>query len=109
MEFQLTPAFKAMLGYYSSLKAVKAGLVLVSDISVTSFMTGGSLIEVMAALGGYRSVQDMERESKDLARQTGSGLDPVKLARIRDVLKGCKIQVLHLGRMKKFKDFGKTL
>ena len=107
-EFPLNDAFKAMLGYYASLKVCKSGLLLVADISVTCFLSGGPLINVMAALGGYRNVQEMVTESLALQGTEVLGLNAGRLARIRGVLKGCRVKLVHLGRSKKFKEFGKA-
>ncbi len=105
--FQLSPAFIGMLGYYASLKAVMSGLVLVSDISVTCFLTGGNLVDIMCGIGGYRNQQDMLDDSLSQQRQGNSaGLGKQRLTKIEDCLKGCKIRLTHLGHSKKLKMFG---
>eukprot|EP01034_Spumella_vulgaris_P023600 gene23599-29836_t len=105
--FPLSPAFVGLLGYYASLKACVSGLVLVADISVTCFLTGGKLVDIMASLGGYRGVGDMAEDSKSAQRNGQSqGLGTQRLTRIEEVLKGVKITLSHIKHSKKFKCFG---
>ena len=77
-----------------------AGLVLVCDMSVSCFLTGGSLITVMANAGGYRTVDEMIREAER------DGIPRQILAKINDVIKQAKVKSRHLGQSKKIKTLG---
>lgn len=91
-----------MRGYYAGFKATISGLHVVSDMSVSAFLRGGDLVDLMAGIGGYRDVAEMYRDC-------GSrGLDPRFLKAITDQLKNSKIKLKHLGHTKKFRSFGKA-
>lgn len=85
-----------------------SGVAMVCEISVGCFLKGGNLIELMAGVGGYRSVQDMVNESERYSANHEDGLPPQVLDRITTALKNCKIKLLHLGYSKKLKEFGKA-
>jgi hypothetical protein len=95
-------AYVGRLGYYFSLKACMSGLVLMTDVSVSCFMKGGKFVDLMATIGGFKSVDDM-CQSIDFDRQ---GFPRAILDRVESVLKGYKIRLLHLGHRKTFKSFG---
>jgi hypothetical protein len=59
--YNLSATYIARLGYHASLKCCASGLAMVSDISVSCFLQGGSLLDLMAAIGGFRSIDDMAR------------------------------------------------
>ena len=89
-----------MRGYYAGLKTCMAGLVLVTDMSVSAFLSGGNMVELMCNVGGYRSVDDMLRDSE------GRGLSPKVIGDISSTLKNCKCKLTHLNHWKKLKSFG---
>lgn len=98
---QLSPSYIAMRGYYAGLKVCLAGLCLVSDMSVSCFLAGGDMIEVMSQAGGYRNVEEF------LAECSGrGGLQPRRLAQMQTSLKNSKVKLIHLGHSKKMKSFG---
>ncbi len=90
------------LGYYYSLKAVASGLVLMSEVSVNCFLKGGKLIDLMAVVGGFRSVDEMYRSCTD----SQYGLPPGLLSKFEETFKGYKVRTLHLQHRKSFKRFG---
>ena len=96
----LSPAYNAQRGYYAGLKTCMAGLVLVSDMSVTCFLAGGPVIDVMWHCMGYRSLEEMLDESK------GKGINKMRLDKLAEMLKGAKVRVTHLGHFRKFKSMG---
>jgi hypothetical protein len=100
--YDFSAAYLGRLGYYFSLKACMAGLVLMTEVSVNCFLKGGKFVELMSAIGGFRSVDDMCRQVYNDA----FGLPRAVLDRIENTLKGCKIRLTHLGHRKVFKKFG---
>ena len=61
--FQLSPEYFAKRGYYAGLKTCMARLLLVSDMSVTVFLSRRSMIDLMCSMGGYRSQDDILHEA----------------------------------------------
>lgn len=96
----LSPAYNAQRGYYAGLKTCMAGLVLVSDMSVSCFLNGGPLTEVMATCAGYRSVAEMYQDA------AGQGIPRPRLIKLETALKGAKVKLTHLGHFRKIKSFG---
>ncbi len=102
--YQFSPAYLGRLGYNASLKCCISGLLLVSDVSVTCFLRGGNLVDLMAAVGGFRDPNDMyAATSPNESRGLPSGV----VQTLEDVFKSCRIKMVHLGHSKKFKAFGK--
>lgn len=101
-QYQFSPAYIGRVGYASNLKVCMSGLMLVADVSVTCFLRGGRLTELMSAIGGFRSVDDMHSYTTN----DSSGLPRQILEKVLDTLKGCKIRMLHVGHTKKLKEFG---
>lgn len=91
--------YEARKGYYASLKMCTGGLMLVSDMSVSCFLIGGNMLEVMAVAGGFRDQAEMLRSCEQ-----NKGLHPRVAAQITDVLKNAKCRLLHLGHSKKIKE-----
>ena len=87
-------------GYYAGLKVCMAGLVLVSDMTVSCFLTGGSAIDVVINAGGFRDVRDLEDECR------GRGLRRQVIEAINKALKKKKMRSLHLSRFVKFCELG---
>ena len=52
--FRLNAAYVAIRGYYSSLKSCMGGLAMVSDMSVSCFLEGGEMVQMMMTLGEFR-------------------------------------------------------
>lgn len=96
----LSPAYSAQRGYFIGLKTCMAGLVLVSDMSVSCFLNGGPLIEIMWTCGGYRSKAEM------LSDANGRGIPRMRLDKIEEALKGAKVRITHLGHFRKIKSMG---
>jgi hypothetical protein len=95
---QLSPAYTAMRGYYAGLKTCMAGLVLVCDMSVSCFLSGGEMINMLWQAAGYRSFNDMMQEASG-----PRGLDPRRLKSVSDAIKNAKVKLTHLGHWKKSK------
>jgi hypothetical protein len=96
---RLAPGFVAMRGFFVGLKTCLAGLVLVSDMSVSVFLNGGPLINVISDICGYQRYQDFVADAD-------RGLRPDHISTINNTLKNTKIKLLHLGHTKKFKSLG---
>lgn len=96
--FNLSDLHLARLGYHASLRATCSGLALVTEVSVSCFLKGGPLLEVMAHVGRFRSVEDL--------LNSGQLEDPRCMQRILAELKGVKIKLKHVGQTKKLKSFG---
>ena len=92
-----------MHGYYASLKSCMAGLVLVSDMTVSAFCMGGELVNLMCAAGDYPNVDQMIRDSQHFPDR---GLPHQRLAKIEDALKNMNVKLVHLNHRKKIKGFG---
>jgi hypothetical protein len=99
--YDFSAAYMGRLGYYFSLKATMAGLVLMTDVSVNCFLRGGKFIELMAAIGGFRNVDDMY---STVVRE--GGLNQSVVISIEKALKSCKLRLIHVGHTKVFKKFG---
>ena len=96
----LTPGYEAMKGYYAGLKVCKSGLVLVADMSVGCFLSGGPMIDVMFQAGQFPSKESMV----NCCRQ--GSMNRNALRDIEEVIKGTRCKVLHLGHSKKIKGLG---
>jgi eukaryotic translation initiation factor 2C len=96
----LKAPFIAMRGYHASLKSCLAGLVLVCDMTVNVFLSGGSIVNILADLAGYRDAQDM---IKDRGKRLSN---PAVINQINTDLKNTKLKATHLGYAKKFKGLG---
>jgi len=96
-----TLPYVAMRGYYAGLKCCMAGLVLVCDMSVSCFLNGGEMVNLMWQTAGFRSKQDLV-----LACNRAGGLNPQELARITDAVKNAKVSLRHLGHWRKCKMLG---
>jgi hypothetical protein len=95
-KFELSPVYEALRGYYAGFKSCAAGLVYVSDMSVTCFLKSGELLGLMAAALRLRSVGDLVtvKFTKDV------------LATLNDFVKNAKCKLKHLGHTKKIVGFG---
>lgn len=97
----LAPGYVAMRGYYAGLKICLAGLCLVSDMSVSCFLAGGPMIEIMAQSGGFRDVKDMIQ-----AASGKQGLNPRQVDKMTAAIKNSKIKLDHIGHLRKAKRLG---
>jgi hypothetical protein len=97
---KLAPGFVAMRGFFVGLKTCLAGLVLVSDMSVSVFLNGGPILNVIADMCGYQNHMDFV---DDVCPR---GVRPEHISMINNTLKNTKIKLLHLGHTKKFKSLG---
>ena len=102
VSYDFGKAYLGRLGYFFSLKACMAGLVLQTDVSVNCFAKGGKFIELMALIAGYSSVDEMARSTSN----DSYGLPRDRLEKIEETLKNWKIRLLHVGHTKSFKRFG---
>lgn len=53
-----------MRGYYMSLRSCMAGLTLNCDMTVTAFLMGGEMINVMFHVAGYRDLKSFVDDAK---------------------------------------------
>lgn len=90
-----------MRGYYVSLKPCLAGLVLVSDMTVTCFLNGGEMVNLMFQLAGYRTLQEFVT-----ACRSPKGLHRDAVNSINEGIKNCKIKLTHIGHWRKSKSLG---
>ena len=95
----LNGAYIARRGMYASLKCCLAGAVLVADMSVNVFVTGGPMIEVLMKAGGFRTVPDFEQACN-------RGLSPHVIREIESAIKHLKIKLIHIGHSKKAHKLG---
>ncbi len=93
-------AYACMRGYFLGLKACLGGLFVNCDMSVSCFLAGGSMIDLMGLAGGFRSPEDFIKECN------GRGLSPQVMDKINTAVKNCKVKLTHLGRMAKVKCLG---
>jgi hypothetical protein len=90
-----------MRGYYAALKSCLAGLTLVSDMSVTCFLQGGQMINIMIYAAEFRNKEAFLREC-----QSPAGLSERAKNRINDVIKNAKIKLIHIGHSRKARELG---
>mgnify|MGYP003384835984 CR=1 FL=1 len=81
----VAPGYLALRGYTVGLKTCLAGLTLVSDMTVSVFLVGGPLINVIAEVCGT-SIHSLQK----------NGVDRRDYAKVNKILKNCKIRVDHL-------------
>ena len=101
-KLELSKAYTAMRGYYAGLKTCMAGLVLVSDMSVSCFLAGGEMINMMWQAGGYSSFQDMLKEAT-----SRGGIPKKRTDLMAEAIRNAKVRITHLGHWRKAK--GKLL
>jgi hypothetical protein len=97
---KLGPGVVAMRGHFVGFKTCLAGLVLVSDMCSSVFLSGGPLLNVIAELCGSSDAN---------AWASRAGSQPMRaedISRINVTLKNTKLKLLHLGYAKKFKSLG---
>lgn len=97
--FPLGGMYLGRIGYSSCLRTCLSGLAIVMEVSVSCFLKGGSLLDVMALIGNYRSVDDL------VASGSVSHARHPFVAKVLSLLKGTKIKTKHLGQTKKLKAF----
>jgi hypothetical protein len=99
--YRLSAPYVARLGYNTALKICMSGLCLMSEISVSCFLQGGRLIDVMAAVGNFHDINDMVRSCDPT-----EGLSRQLIRKLEELLKNARIRTIHLGHTKKIKGFG---
>lgn len=99
-KLSVAPGYEALRGYTVGLKSCLAGLTLVSDMTVSVFLSGGPLVNVVANICGY---ENTEFFLKDTRRH---GFDERNVPKVEKALKNCKIRIDHLGHSKKIKTLG---
>lgn len=107
--------------------------MLVADIAVSCFLKGGNLLEMMAAAGNFRNVDDLvqktqrtfdqnedsiRRQHRDLepgskraredfeSSKLNKGLPDQLIESMEDAFKSAKIRSTYSGQWRKFKQFG---
>lgn len=78
-----------------------AGLCIVADMAILCFLTGGPLINVLLAAGGYGP-----GGMKDFLADSRRGIHPRALDQMNDVVKNSKVKLVHLGHWRKIKALG---
>ena len=91
-EVPLSSVHTAKRGYYAGLKTCLAGLVLVCDMSVSCFLSGGPMVNVLWHAGEYRSFDEMASEAR-----SPKGIAKWRLDKMTEAIKNAKITVIHLG------------
>jgi eukaryotic translation initiation factor 2C len=86
--------FVARRGIHASLKCCLAGTVLVADMSVNTFLYGGSIIDIIKKAVGTSHTEDLYNLSKQ-------EIDVVNAA-----IKGVKVKLIHIGHSKKASKLG---
>lgn len=97
---ELAPGFVALRGFNAGLKICMAGLVCVADLTVGVFLQGGSLLDIMWKVCGFRSLNDMVDASKK------GGFTRQRIDGLTAVVKSVRCKVTHLGHTKKIKGLG---
>jgi hypothetical protein len=97
--FPLGGMYLGRIGYSSCLRTCLSGLAVVMEVSVSCFLKGGSLLEVMALIGNFRSVDDL------VASGSVRHARHPFVTKVLGLLKGTKIKTKHLGQTKKLKAF----
>jgi hypothetical protein len=90
----------AMKGYSSALRICKAGLILTTDLSVSVFMEGGSLIKLVAQLLNFRSVEEYLQEARNNPH--------IKMFTAESKLKNSRVLLTHVHHHRKLRTFGPT-
>lgn len=98
MRTDLSSEYYCIRGYQASLRCSLAGLTLNIDMSVSAFLKGGKLIDLMWQVMGYRSADEMVKDAS-----SPRGLDPHKLQKFEKVYKNAKCRTTHLKHAKRFK------
>ena len=98
--FALGGGYTALRGTYSSIRSCLAGLVLCADMSVSCFLTGGNLINVMWSCALYNNADAMLKDAKE------RGLSKRSIELINDAIKNLLCRLIHLGHTRKIKCLG---
>lgn len=97
--FDFGGIYLGRIGYSSSLRTCMSGLSVVVEVSVSCFLKGGALLDIMAMIGSFRSVDDMVYSGS-----VSNSRHPF-LAKVLGLLKNTKIKTKHLGQSKKLRTF----
>lgn len=97
--YDLIGPYLARRGYYAAMKCCLAGLTVVVDMSVNSFLASGPILTVMQGAANYQHAASFQQ---DAAR----GFPPKLLAVIEKAIKNAKVRLVHLGHTKKVVGLG---
>ena len=86
----VAPGYIAIRGYTLGLKSCLAGLTLVSDMTVSVFLSGGPLINIVMDVCGFNNSQRFLDETRRY------GINERQKSQVEKVMKNCKIRVDHL-------------
>jgi hypothetical protein len=86
----VAPAYVALRGYTVGLKCCLAGLTLVSDMTVSVFLAGGPLVNVVSQALDFPSFDAFVSDARR------RGVDPRDYPLLNKMLKNCKIRLDHL-------------
>lgn len=100
----LSPIISARKGYYASLKVCLSGLVLVSDIVVSTFFEGGAMLDYLA----YSAEMKSSNEFIQFCYQRKGKIPNELFDRLANSIRGLKIKILYLGQLRKCKSFGQS-
>lgn len=92
--------YVALRGTYSSIRSCLAGLVLCADMTVSCFLYGGSLIDVMWCAANYRNADAFLKDVRE------KGINKRSIGLIEDAIKGLMCRIIHLKHTKKIKCLG---
>jgi hypothetical protein len=92
-QMRLSDSYVAMHGYYSSFKVCMAGLVLCTDMVVSSFLNCGELIDVMAFI--------LQMSKDDFLEECQRGLENGAREKLTKQLKSAKVRLKHVRHWKK--------
>jgi eukaryotic translation initiation factor 2C len=81
-------------GIHASFKSCLAGTVLVADMSVNIFLSGGAIIDILKSATNIRNTEDLSR------------LNEWQVKDINKIIKGIKVKLIHLGHSKKVLKLG---
>ena len=87
-------------GSHSTLKSCLAGLVFCTDMTVSCFLNGGPLINVMFEAAKYKNAEAMIDDIKK------KGLSKKNQGLINDAIKGAMCKLVHVSHSKKIKCLG---
>jgi hypothetical protein len=97
---RLSETYIAQMGFKSSFKSCMAGLVLICDITMSCFLAGGNMVDLMVVYGNFGSVQNM-------LKAVGPNGFPDQLTElIQKGLKNAKLKLVHIPHSKKFRALG---
>jgi hypothetical protein len=100
LQTRLSETYIAQMGFKASFKSCLAGLVLICDITMSCFLAGGNMVDLMVVYGNFGSVDEMLRAVGP------SGFPPRLTEMIEKGLKNAKLKLVHIPHSKKFRALG---